>query len=105
MNPPTGEPQKPPMPRGQKIACGIAAALLLITAALPPGFALIPAGLAVLLLWPLLTMPLMNVMTESYESPLTKALFGLFAILLGALGTVLLVGLACALPLSRFKVG
>ena len=81
----------------------IAAAVLLVIAMTPAEVAWALAIGDALLLWALFSAPLFKGMTRGSEG-LGKAFLGLMAIVVGAFGALLLVGLACLGPASRVNL-
>ena len=88
----------------QRNALRLLSAVLLLVVALTPAevswaFAIGDA----LLLWVLFSIPLLRTMAGTGTGG-EKVLFGGMAILLGAVGALLLVGLACIRPLSKMNL-
>jgi len=81
----------------------IAAGILLVIAVTPAEVAWIFAIGDILLLWGLFAIPLFKSMTRGSDG-VGKAFLGLMAIVVGAFGALLLVGLACIGPASRVNL-
>jgi hypothetical protein len=79
-----------------------AALLLVVIAVTPSEIAWFLAFLDGLLLWALFAIPLVRTMAAD-AAGCGKVLFGAFAVLIGGMGALLLVGFACAGPMSRTK--
>ena len=81
----------------------VAAGFLLVIALTPAEVSWFIAIGDAILLWVLFSIPLFKSMTRSTGTG-GRVFFGGMAILLGAFGAVLLVGLACMGPLSRLNI-
>ena len=93
-------PPKEPFKAGYLIGGG----LLLVIAVLPPDISILFAMLDVLFLWIVFAIPMTRSFTSNCLGGGEKVLFGLMAILLAGVGAILLVGCACAVPMSRFNL-
>lgn len=97
---PAPEPaQKKSNPTGFWIGGG----LLLVIAVLPPDISWLFAIIDVLLLWVVFSIPMARAFTGNCIGGGEKILFGLMAVVLAGVGAILLVGFACAVPMSRFN--
>jgi hypothetical protein len=100
--------EAPPDPKptgGAKMAVGIAVTILIVVALLPANMgSVFAAGLSFFMLFIVFARILVRHFVKDAGETFIKLLFGLIAILLGAFGAALLVGLACAVPLSRFEL-
>ena len=97
--PAPGPAQKKSNPAGFWIGGG----LLLLVAVLPPGISILFAVLDVFFLWTLFAIPMTRSFTGHCTGGGEKILFGLMAVVLAGVGAILLVGFACAVPMSRFN--
>lgn len=92
-----------PMSKQRKILLMIGALLLLATAFSPAGVAFYLAIINVFFLWMLFAFPLVRALTHESEGFHT-VLFGLIGVMLSGAAAVLLVGVSCAYPASRFDL-
>jgi len=81
----------------------IAAGLLLVIALTPAEVSWFVAIGDAIFLWVLFSIPLFKSMTQM-STGVGKVFFGAMALLLGAFGALLLVGLACMRPMSRLNL-
>ena len=97
------EPADPPPKKTNKVGFIVGGVLLLVTAVLPPDIAWFTAGVNVFLLWIVFGIPMARSFTHNSTGGGETLLFGLFGVLLAGVGAILLVGVSCAAPMSRFN--